>query len=98
MALLVVAVGTAGAMQPSIPKLPPVDGYNGCFDEDGALIRDVKAHVAAGKPVFSQLRTELKNPVWYSENHEYGRRPKYLFHKRKGGLAKQLLHSRAHDG
>ena len=80
MALLVVAVGTAGAMQPSIPKLPPVDGYNGCFDEDGALIRDVKAHVAAGKPVFSQLRTELKNPVWYSENHEYGRRPKYLFH------------------
>ena len=80
MALLVVAVGTAGAMQPSIPKLPPVDGYNGCFDEDGALIRDLEAHVALGKPAFSQLRTELKNPLWYSENHEYGRRPKYLFH------------------
>ena len=80
MFLLVVAVGTAGAMRPSIPKLPPVEGYNGCFDEDGALIRDLEAHVDLGKPAFSQLRTELKNPRWYSENHEYGRRPKYLFH------------------
>ena len=80
MALLVIAVGTAGAMRPSIPQLPPVQGYTGCFDEDGALIRDLEAHVALGKPAFSQLRTELKNPLWYSENHEYGRRPKYLFH------------------
>ena len=78
--MLAVAVGTAGALTPSIPELPPVKGYNGCFDEDGALIRDLKAHVAAGKPVLSQLGTELKSPIWYSENHEYGRRPKYLFH------------------
>ena len=41
MVLLVVAVGTAGAMRPSIPKLPPVEGYNGCFDKKGALIRDL---------------------------------------------------------
>ena len=80
MVLLVVAVGTAGAMRPSIPQLPPVQGYTGCFDEDGALIRDLKAHVAAGKPVLSQLGTELQKPLWYSKNHEYGRRPKYLFH------------------
>jgi hypothetical protein len=78
--MLVVAVGTAGAMKPSIPKLPAVKGYNGCLDEDGALIRDLKAHVAAGKPVFSQRGTELKNPLGYSKNHEYGRRPKWLFH------------------
>ena len=64
MVLLVVAVGTAGAMRPSIPKLPPVEGYNGCFDEDGALIRDLEAHVDLGKPAFSQLRAELKRPVW----------------------------------
>ena len=58
----------------------PVEGYNGCFAENGALIRDLKAHVAAGKPVFSQRGTELKNPLGYSKNHEYGRRPKWLFH------------------
>ena len=79
MALLVIAVGTAGAMRPSIPQLPPVQGYTGCFDEDGALIRDLKAHVAAGKPVFSQQRNELKHPLSYYKS-EYGRRPKYLFH------------------
>ena len=91
MALLVVAVGTAGAMQPSIPKLPPVDGYNGCFDEDGALIRDLKAHVALGKPAFSQLRTELKNPLWYSKTQEYGRRPKYLYHCTKKKAAENIM-------
>ena len=73
-------LAVAGAMKPSISKLPPVEGYNGCLDEDGALIRDLQAHVAAGKPVLSQLGTELQKPVWYSKNHEYGRRPKYLFH------------------
>ena len=73
-------LAVAGAMKPSISKLPPVEGYNGCLDEDGALIRDLQAHVAAGKPVLSQLGTELQKPLWYSKNHEYGRRPKYLFH------------------
>jgi hypothetical protein len=87
MLLLAVAVGTAGAMRPSIPKLPPVEGYNGCFDEDGALIRDLKAHVAAGKPVLSQLGTELKHPLSYHKS-EYGRRPKYLFHWTKKKVAK----------
>ena len=94
MALLVVAVGTAGAMQPSIPKLPPVDGYNGCFDEDGALIRDLEAHVDLGKPAFSQLRAELKRPVWYSKNHEYGGRPKYLYHWTKKKDAKTMAKDR----
>ena len=94
MALLVVAVGTAGAMQPSIPKLPPVEGYNGCFDEDGALIRDLEAHVALGKPAFSQLRAELKRPVWYSKNHEYGGRPKYLYHWTKKKDAKTMAKDR----
>ena len=91
MFLLVVAVGTAGALTPSIPKLPPVDGYNGCFDEDGALIRDLKAHVALGKPAFSQLRTELKNPLWYSKTQEYGRRPKYLYHCTKKNAAENIM-------
>ena len=90
MVLLVVAVGTAGAMRPSIPKLPPVEGYNGCFDEDGALIRDLEAHVDLGKPAFSQLRAELKRPVWYSKNHEYGGRPKYLYHWTKKKDAKNM--------
>ena len=94
MALLVVAVGTAGAMQPSIPKLPPVEGYNGCFDEDGALIRDLEAHVDLGKPAFSQLRAELKRPVWYSKNHEYGGRPKYLYHWTKKKDAKTMAKDR----
>ena len=90
MFLLVVAVGTAGALTPSIPELPPIKGYNGCFDEDGALISDLKAHVAAGKAVFSQLGTELKSPSWYSENHEYGGRPKYLYHWTKKKDAKNM--------
>ena len=90
MFLLVVAVGTAGALTPSIPELPPIKGYNGCFDEDGALIRDLEAHVALGKPAFSQLRTELKNPLWYSKNHEYGGRPKYLYHWTKKKDAKNM--------
>ena len=98
MVLLVVAVGTAGAMRPSIPKLPPVEGYNGCFDEDGALIRDLEAHVDLGKPAFSQLRAELKRPVWYSKNHEYGGRPKYLYHWTKKKDAKIIADAgrRAH--
>ena len=50
------------------------------LEADGALISDLKAHVAAGKAVFSQLGTELKSPSWYSKNHEYGGRPKYLYH------------------
>ena len=94
MVLLVVAVGTAGAMRPSIPKLPPVEGYNGCFDEDGALIRDLEAHVDLGKPAFSQLRAELKRPVWYSKNHEYGGRPKYLYHWTKKKDAKTMAKDR----
>ena len=94
MALLVIAVGTAGAMRPSIPKLPPVEGYNGCFDEDGALIRDLEAHVDLGKPAFSQLRAELKRPVWYSKNHEYGGRPKYLYHWTKKKDAKTMAKDR----
>ena len=104
MVLLVVAVGTAGAMQPSIPKLPPVKGYNGCFDEDGALIRDLEDHVAAGKPAFSQLRAELKRPLWYSKNHEYGRRPKYLYHwtkkkdARNMAKVRHILASKKSDG
>ena len=91
MFLLVVAVGTAGALTPSIPELPPIKGYNGCFDEDGALISDLKAHVAAGKPVLSQLGTELKRPLWYSKNHEYGRRPKYLYHCTKKKAAENIM-------
>ena len=104
MALLVIAVGTAGAMRPSIPQLPPVQGYTGCFDEDGALIRDVNAHVDAGKPAFSQMRTELKNPVWYSKNHEYGGRPKYLYHwtkkkdARNMAKVRHILASKKSDG
>ena len=104
MVLLVVAVGTAGAMQPSIPKLPPVKGYNGCFDEDGALIRDLEDHVAAGKPAFSQLRAELERPLWYSKNHEYGRRPKYLYHwtkkkdARNMAKVRHILASKKSDG
>ena len=94
MVLLVVAVGTAGAMRPSIPKLPPVEGYNGCFDEDGALIRDLEAHVDLGKPAFSQLRAELKRPVWYSKNHEYGGRPKYLYHCTKKNAAENMVRER----
>ena len=90
MFLLVVAVGTAGALTPSIPELPPIKGYNGCFDEDGALISDLEAHVDAGKAVFSQLGTELKSPSWYSENHEYGGRPKYLYHWTKKKDAKNM--------
>ena len=35
--MLVVAVGTAGAWKPPIAKA--VKGYNGCFDKEGALIR-----------------------------------------------------------
>ena len=104
MVLLVVAVGTAGAMRPSIPKLPPVEGYNGCFDEDGALISDLEAHVDAGKAVFSQLGTELKSPSWYSENHEYGGRPKYLYHwtkkkdARNMAKVRHILASKKSDG
>ena len=94
MFLLVVAVGTAGALTPSIPELPPIKGYNGCFDEDGALISDLKAHVAAGKAVFSQLGTELKSPLWYSKNHEYGGRPKYLYHWTKKKDAKTMAKDR----
>ena len=92
--VLVIAVGTAGALRPSIPKLPPVEGYNGCFDEDGALIRDLEAHVDLGKPAFSQLRAELKRPVWYSKNHEYGGRPKYLYHWTKKKDAKTMAKDR----
>ena len=84
--MLLVAVGTAGAIRPSMP----VEGYNGCFAENGALIRDLKAHVAAGKPVLSQLGTELKRPLWYSKNHEYGGRPKYLYHWTKKKDAKNM--------
>ena len=66
--MLVVAVGTAGAWKPPIVKA--VKGYNGCFDKEGALIRqfdkdgapirDLEAHVAAGKPVIlpAAQRTE----------------------------------------
>ena len=80
-AVLVVAVGTAA--------LRPIKGYNGCFDKDGALLRqvdkngrplpDLFLHVASGQPVFSQQRNELKHPLSYYKS-EYGRRPKYLFH------------------
>ena len=104
MFLLVVAVGTAGALTPSIPELPPIKGYNGCFDEDGALISDLEAHVDAGKAVFSQLGTELKSPSWYSENHEYGGRPKYLYHwtkkkdARNMAKVRHILASKKSDG
>ena len=105
--VLVVAVGTAGALTPSIPELPPIKGYNGCFDEDGALISDLKAHVAAGKPVFSQQRNELKNPLSYYQStppRGYGQYPKYLFHwttKKDAKLIKKARHilaSKKSDG
>ena len=99
MFLLVVAVGTAGALTPSIPELPPIKGYNGCFDRDGALIRqfdkngrplpDLEDHVDAGKPVFSQQRNELKNPLSYHTS-KYGRYPKYLFHWTKKKDARNM--------
>ena len=95
MVLLVVAVGTAGAMRPSIPKLPPVEGYNGCFDKKGALIRDLEAHVDAGKPVFSQLdgKRKLAYPLSYNKT-EYGRRPKYLYHCTKKNAAENMVRER----
>ena len=95
MLLLSVAVGTAGAMRPSIPKLPPVEGYNGCFDKKGALIRDLEAHVDAGKPVFSQLdgKRKLAYPLSYNKT-EYGRRPKYLYHCTKKNAAENMVRER----
>ena len=104
-AVLVVALGTAA--------LRPIKGYNGCFDKDGALIRqfdkngrplpDLEDHVAAGKPVFSQQRNELKNPLSYHTS-KYGRYPKYLFHwtkkkdARKIAKAGHILQSDTSDG
>ena len=113
--MLVVAVGTAGAWKPPIAKA--VKGYNGCFDKEGALIRqfdkdgapirDLEAHVAAGKPVFSQQRNELKNPLSYYQStppRGYGQYPKYLFHwttKKDAKLIKKARHilaSKKSDG
>ena len=113
--MLVVAVGTAGAWKPPIAKA--VKGYNGCFDKEGALIRqfdkdgapirDLEAHVAAGKPVFSQQRNKLKNPLSYYQStppRGYGQYPKYLFHwttKKDAKLIKKARHilaSKKSDG
>ena len=113
--MLVVAVGTAGAWKPPIAKA--VKGYNGCFDKEGALIRqfdkdgapirDLEAHVAGGKPVFSQQRNELKNPLSYYQStppRGYGQYPKYLFHwttKKDAKLIKKARHilaSKKSDG
>ena len=90
-AVLVVAVGTAA--------LRPIKGYNGCFDKDGALLRqvdkngrplpDLFLHVASGQPVFSQQRNELKDPLSY-DTSKYGQYPKYLFHWTKKKLAKKI--------
>ena len=69
--MLVVAVGTAGAWKPPIAKA--VKGYNGCFDKEGALIRqfdkdgapirDLEAHVAAGKPVILPAAQRTEAPT-----------------------------------
>ena len=104
-AVLVVAVGTAA--------LRPIKGYNGCFDRDGAIIRqfdkngrplpDLEDHVDAGKPVFSQQRNELKNPLSYHTS-KYGRYPKYLFHwtkkkdARNMAKVRHILASKKSDG
>ena len=89
--MLVVAVGTAGAWKPPVAKA--VKGYNGCFDNDGALIGDLESHVAAGKPAFSQVTTKLENPLRYCKT-EYGRRPKHLFHYTTKKNAKDIAADR----
>ena len=104
-AVLVVAVGTAA--------LRPIKGYNGCFDKDGALLRqvdkngrplpDLFLHVASGQPVFSQQRNELKNPLSY-DTSKYGQYPKYLFHwtkkkdARNMAKVRHILASKKSDG
>ena len=89
MFLLVVAVGTAGALTPSIPELPPIKGYNGCFDGWSGHQRSQSSR-GCGQGCVLTARHRTEESIMVFKNHEHGGRPKYLHHWTKKKDAKNM--------
>jgi hypothetical protein len=87
-----------------LPSVAALQGYNGIFDANGRMVKNLRAHMANNRPCYSQLGNELKYPFKYAERSEYAKQPKYLYHyTTKSGArrivdALEILPSRKENG